>query len=71
MRLPADQPLLLMPAPYRKGAHLEFDLQLYSAQPVDLRALGEPEADARRRHAVEHEAALVITHAIARKQVCP
>jgi hypothetical protein len=36
-----------------------------------LRALGEPEADARRRHAVEHEAALVITHAIARKQVCP
>jgi len=69
LRLPADQPHLLMPAPYRKGAHLEFDLQLYSAQPIDVRALGAPEADARRRHAVEQEAALVITHALARKQV--
>ena len=68
-RMKPDSHHLIIPAPYRKGARLEFDLQLFSDHPVDVAPMSGREADARRRHAVENQAALVITHAIARKQV--
>ena len=69
VQLLPDTDYLLLPAPYKKGVHADFEVQLFSDAPLEVVPLGRTEADRRRRHAVESEAASTIQRWLARKAI--